>query len=168
LRADRIVVTDQPADQPGERCPGCQALVRAGVSWCTLCYADLRPAPPRSAAPEADLTSAGASFDPLTAPLALLEHRLESAAQGDQEPEPAATPGWPCLGCGTTVDLDLAACGTCGVGFLDRPGPRDDDLVQRLTRGGVPKMTQAVIIGGGSVLIIVVLIVLAYIGSALL
>ena len=27
------------------RCPQCAAHVRAGSEWCTLCYADLRPAP---------------------------------------------------------------------------------------------------------------------------
>jgi hypothetical protein len=28
------------------RCPRCSAHVRTGSDWCTLCYADLRPAPP--------------------------------------------------------------------------------------------------------------------------
>jgi hypothetical protein len=28
------------------RCPRCLAFVRAGSDWCTLCYTDLRPAPP--------------------------------------------------------------------------------------------------------------------------
>ena len=27
------------------RCPRCSAHVRTGSDWCTLCYADLRPAP---------------------------------------------------------------------------------------------------------------------------
>lgn len=38
------------------RCPQCSAHVRAGSDWCTLCYADLRPAPapqPVAAAPVA-------------------------------------------------------------------------------------------------------------------
>ena len=35
------------------RCPRCSAHVRAGSDWCTLCYADLRPAPPVAAAVEA-------------------------------------------------------------------------------------------------------------------
>jgi hypothetical protein len=29
-------------------CPRCGAHARRGAQWCTLCYADLRPAPPRS------------------------------------------------------------------------------------------------------------------------
>jgi hypothetical protein len=28
-----------------DRCPSCAAAVRRGAEWCTLCYADLRPAP---------------------------------------------------------------------------------------------------------------------------
>ena len=28
-----------------DRCPSCAAAVRRGAQWCTLCYADLRPAP---------------------------------------------------------------------------------------------------------------------------
>jgi len=28
------------------RCPGCQAHVAQDAEWCSLCYADLRPAPP--------------------------------------------------------------------------------------------------------------------------
>lgn len=40
-------------------CPSCQALVKAGADWCTLCYADLRPAP----APESEpaLASGGSA-----------------------------------------------------------------------------------------------------------
>ncbi len=37
------------------RCPRCSAHLRAGSEWCTLCYADLRPAPeppPATAAPD--------------------------------------------------------------------------------------------------------------------
>ena len=37
---------------PSVRCPRCSAHVRAGSDWCTLCYADLRPAPPEPITPE--------------------------------------------------------------------------------------------------------------------
>ena len=33
------------------RCPQCSAQVRTGTDWCTLCFANLRPAPAVSAAP---------------------------------------------------------------------------------------------------------------------
>ena len=45
------------------RCPRCSAHVRTGSDWCTLCYADLRPAPP-VAEPVAALEP-----EPLTAPV---------------------------------------------------------------------------------------------------
>jgi hypothetical protein len=56
------------------RCPQCAAHVRAGSDWCTLCYADLRPAP----APEPP-----AALEPVTA--AAPEPELEA------EPVPVAT-----------------------------------------------------------------------------
>ena len=34
------------------RCPQCAAHVRTGSDWCTLCYADLRPAPEPAAVAE--------------------------------------------------------------------------------------------------------------------
>jgi hypothetical protein len=40
------------------RCPRCSAHVRTGSDWCTLCYADLRPAPEVAAAPSAPATEA--------------------------------------------------------------------------------------------------------------
>ena len=58
------------------RCPQCVGLVRPGQQWCTLCHADLRPAPEPVAQelPVADLSAAPAeqaptSYDPLTDPL---------------------------------------------------------------------------------------------------
>jgi hypothetical protein len=96
-------VTDQFAD----RCPQCAAAVRPGAQWCTLCFADLRPrdaAPAEPAPATAAAETSGAStvsgaslaFDPLTAPLALLEHGQfggaapESAAPESAAPESAA------------------------------------------------------------------------------
>lgn len=37
------------------RCPCCAALVRPGAPWCTLCYADLRPAPEPEREPASEL-----------------------------------------------------------------------------------------------------------------
>jgi hypothetical protein len=61
------------------RCPQCVALVRPGQPWCTLCHADLRPAPdpvveePQAALPvtltSAALTSGVPPVDPVTDPL---------------------------------------------------------------------------------------------------
>jgi hypothetical protein len=33
------------------RCPACGSLVRPGADWCSLCHADLRPAPERTPEP---------------------------------------------------------------------------------------------------------------------
>ena len=45
------------------RCPRCSAHVRTGSDWCTLCYADLRPAPPVAE------PVAAREPEPLTAPV---------------------------------------------------------------------------------------------------
>ena len=38
---------------PSVRCPRCSAHLRAGSDWCSLCFADLRPAPEPPPAPVA-------------------------------------------------------------------------------------------------------------------
>lgn len=47
---------------PSVRCPRCSAHLRAGSDWCSLCYADLRPAPaeppPAPAAPPGEAVPA--------------------------------------------------------------------------------------------------------------
>jgi hypothetical protein len=190
--ADDIVVTDQ-ADV---RCPKCSALVREGSPWCTLCYADLRPQPvaahPTGVAadlvPEPSYAAAGAPFDPLTAPLSMIEgagldlHQASSAAVAPAfaaEAVPAeiaqadaATPvtppaGWPCSRCATLVSFDDMACTTCGTPFL-AGAASDADLISRFGRGGLSKTTKALIIGGGSFAIIVVVVSLMYLASLFL
>ena len=53
------------------RCPRCSAHVRTGSDWCTLCYADLRPAPPVVAAAEAPEPAAvPARVEPVELPVA--------------------------------------------------------------------------------------------------
>jgi hypothetical protein len=50
---------------PALRCPRCSAQVFAGSDWCTLCYADLRPAPPEPpAAPPVERALATAPVGP--------------------------------------------------------------------------------------------------------
>ena len=114
-----------------ERCPACGAAVRASADWCTLCYADLRPAPPPpepvaapvpvaapipvavSVAATAVQGSAVGGPDPLSAPLALLDGSVV---------EPAATPvvqvgRWPCFGCQASNLMTDDACMSCGLPF---------------------------------------------------
>lgn len=55
----------EPAALLPERCPHCNARVR-GQQWCTLCHADLRPAPRSAAARHAsDLDTAALDTAPL-------------------------------------------------------------------------------------------------------
>lgn len=84
------------------RCPHCRAGVRPGAPWCTLCHADLRPAPP--AVPE----PTPAAVDPLTAPAAAL----------GLPPRPGSEPTWPCSTCGAANPIAANACASCGAGFL--------------------------------------------------
>jgi hypothetical protein len=188
--ADDIVVTDQP----DVRCPKCSALVRAGSPWCTLCYADLRPQPvavqpvdiahatPQTARePEPSYAAAGGSFDPLTAPLSMLEAATgypqaapltatgtpDAVETGASDPRPAAPEqpaGWPCSRCATLVSFDDMSCTTCGTPFL-AGGAGDADLIARIGRGGLSKTMKALIIGGGSFAIIVVIVSLMYLAS---
>jgi hypothetical protein len=132
----------------GSRCPACGAATPESGSWCSLCYADLRPVPAaavpatRHVAAEGDPTAAPGTLedappDPLTAPIsAVLEPptapvaaaavaAVPDAAAGPSE---AALPGvaapvpdaasWPCSRCGACVPLLLDACQECGAGFL--------------------------------------------------
>ena len=52
---------------PADRCPRCSAHVRAGSGWCTLCYTDLRPAPPEPATVAAAVSPLPATPDPVVA-----------------------------------------------------------------------------------------------------
>lgn len=75
------------------RCPRCSAHVRAGSQWCTLCYADLRPAAPEPQ-PEPVPTS-----EPAVAPVQRPVVDDEAPAKPEQAPvrrgkhaRPAAEP----------------------------------------------------------------------------
>ncbi len=99
-------------------CPTCGSALRPGQPWCTLCYADLRPAPEpapepaREAAPEP-------SPEPERAPVTLPAGLVVDPVQ----PLPVA-PAWPCTGCGSANPYDLDACAGCGQAFL--AGARHD------------------------------------------
>ena len=105
-------------------CPSCGAGVRPDAPWCSLCYHDLRPAPPTVVAPEP--TPAYGGHDPLTAPL--LDVLLPAApvtAPAPEAPAPAVpvaeapgTAAWPCTRCGTRNALTADICRDCGSSFL--------------------------------------------------
>lgn len=114
--------TGQPVDEPvitalvAERCPACGARLAPAAQWCSLCYADLRPAPasPASAAASAVTVSSRAENDPAYGTSAA------APVTGVPSPSPGTTgrPTWPCTACGVSVDVDLDACPACGTGFL--------------------------------------------------
>ena len=147
LIADDIVVTDQ-ADV---RCPQCAALVRAGSQWCTLCFADLRPAPAPAAVAVLEPSHAGAP------------RQLAGTATADSGVKAV---GWPCTHCEAVVSFDETTCPTCGAGFLE--GARGEpDILDRIGRSGLPKSTQFMIIMGGAFAIIAVVIGALYIFGAI-
>jgi Zn finger protein HypA/HybF involved in hydrogenase expression len=164
--ADDIVVTD---DTDG-RCPRCGAHVRSDAPWCTLCYADLRPAPASAPAAVASVpvssVPAGADqalpFDPLTAPLAL----IEAGANGELLTAPEKVTGWPCTRCASVVSFDESACPACGTGFLDGASG-EPDFAQRIGRRGISTGAQVMIIAGGSVALIALITALLFIAGAI-
>lgn len=132
------------------RCPSCGASVRAGVDWCSLCYADLRPAPPpppppppppapepvavpvaAATAPAATVPAAAAPGgpDPLSAPYdAILGATLAGTPLAG---EPEKAPTWPCFECGGANPFDVMGCETCGAGFGARLATRRDETSRR-------------------------------------
>ena len=114
--------------------------------------------------------TAGVSFDPLTAPLALLERASGEQLSGEPgsdgqlgessvAPKPAY---WPCLRCGANVSIEESACTSCGAGFLETPEvPRT--ATHGLRHGGeISNQTKALIMIGGSLGLLVVLLGLMY------
>lgn len=123
-----------------DRCPQCSATVRPDADWCTLCYADLRPAPPPAPepAPEpvaampahvmaAAVANAGLSapgFDALSAPLDVVTGLGAPAAA-----EPTAVAGfWPCLRCRAANSMERDVCKDCGLPFGSGLGEKPVEL----------------------------------------
>ena len=67
---------------PAVRCPRCSAQVRAGSDWCTLCYADLRPAPPEPVAPEPVVPEPTPALQPAPAQAAIEDNLSEPQPAG--------------------------------------------------------------------------------------
>jgi RNA polymerase subunit RPABC4/transcription elongation factor Spt4 len=174
-------VTVEVATEGGARCPHCAALVHGDSAWCSLCYADLRPAPQPSAlpapqpsalpAPQQPVPPQTGAFDPLTAPLGLLAGVAGSepavAAVATAESATASSEAWPCLHCGVRVPLEENACPSCGTGFLEGAIPGEATL-GRLGNAAASKQTKAFIMIGGSVGLLGVLLALMYVLGAVL
>jgi hypothetical protein len=179
----------------GSRCPACGAATPEGVPWCSLCYADLRPAPapdvpaptpePSAAVPtEAPGAVVGAASDPLTAPIATLlgapaeplpaavpaaSPALPAVVALDAELDPAEAVTWPCLRCRAAVPLALDACPECGAGFL--AGAVAPATVSLPIVGNLTRFTSAQRFGlaaGLATCLIVLFFAIATIGHAVL
>jgi hypothetical protein len=135
----------------GDRCPHCSAALPAAATWCSLCYADLRPAPspdpltaPIGVLVGAELPLApaavAAGVDPLNAPLDVLVGAVPPApgagAGAATEPDrPRAT--WPCARCQGRTPIEETACAGCGAPFgtglsdggRELPGTRSSRLI---------------------------------------
>lgn len=179
------VTVDSLTGAAPDRCPRCASLVRPGSQWCTLCYADLRPAPapppqpepqplppPLATAQPAPAAASSDIFDPLTAPLALLERGAEDPAPGlAPAANPVAQPatkqaGWPCASCGATVPLDDPTCTSCGAGFLEGTLPVDP-VLGRLSKGAVTNQAKVFIMVGGSLGLLVLILGAMYVLGAI-
>ncbi len=101
---------------PLTACPACGAALRPGAPWCTLCYADLRPAPEPEPA-----STIGEYAEPAPTPLTLSQPPAGTVPSAGTDP---LGPTWPCSRCGGRNALALAACTACGASFL--AAVRDD------------------------------------------
>ena len=122
--------------ETASRCPHCRASVRPGAPWCTLCHADLRPAPepvaePVAAAP-APLAPVVRALDPLTAPAPAL----------GLPPKPGDEPTWPCATCGAANPIAANACTSCGAGFLAGLRESEAPLLELPGVGDLTKMSR--------------------------
>lgn len=132
------------------RCPHCRASVRPGAPWCTLCHADLRPAPEPAPEPVPVVAPPVApGLDPLTAPA--VQAGLP-ATSGDAI--------WPCTTCGAGNPISLDACAACGAGFL--AGLRDSEgpLLELPGVGDLTRMSrgQRMLLAFGVVVAVIALV----------
>jgi hypothetical protein len=136
-------------------CPSCGASVRVDAPWCSLCHADLRPAPePSPVQPEVVV-------DPLTAPLLdLVLPRVEVPVLEPEVPVAAPAPEayWPCARCESPNAITANMCGTCGYGFLGAP---DRISLVLPVVGDVTKLSRAQRFGVAAAVVAVFVIPLA-------
>lgn len=122
------------------RCPHCRASVRPGAPWCTLCHADLRPAP---------------------APVP--EQPVRAVLPEVPEPEAkAGDPTWPCTTCGASNALTNDACVACGAGFLSGLRESEGPLLEIPGVGDLTRISrgQRMLLALGVVLAVVALVAL--------
>jgi hypothetical protein len=148
------------------RCPSCAATLREGAPWCTLCFADLRPAP---APPPVDLpvpTAAAYGLpapDPLTAPTAELGLPEQVPVAPTTVPG-APDPTWPCATCGAANGLTADVCAACGAGFLAGLRETEAPLLALPVVGDLGAMSRAQRLGLAAALVLAVVALTALLG----
>ena len=148
VRADLGGVEDPYADllspAAASRCPACAAALRPGAPWCTLCYADLRPAADAEPEPVVARTTSYAALDvdPLTAPAEALGLPVRPRPGSEAAPGPVTTL-WPCTACESSNPYSVSVCLACGTAFLAAVREAEGPLLElpgvgdltRLSRG---------------------------------
>lgn len=121
---------DLGAGPRGTACPACGAALRPDAPWCTLCFADLCPAPgpaaARAPAPAADPAAAAArapapAADPASAAArAAVAVGTDDVRAGTQPVAPVLGdgPSWPCSRCAAANGYERDTCRACGASFL--------------------------------------------------
>ncbi len=161
---DPIADVLTPVDQA--RCPSCAAALRPGAPWCTLCYADLRPAPspgvpPVTAVPAQVLGSSG-TLDPLTAPASAFGLPDRSRAGEPAPPAPEAT--WPCVACGCANALSQDTCTACGAGFLAGLRASEGPLLELPVVGDLAALSRGQRLGLAAGVVLALLALIALLG----
>ncbi len=126
------------------RCPHCRASVRPGAPWCTLCHADLRPAP------------APVVMAPVTVPAPVAAPRPAAPAEGD--------PTWPCTTCGASNSLAHDACSACGAGFLAGLRESEGPLLELPGVGDLTRLSRGQRMGVAFGVVLAVIAVVALLG----
>jgi hypothetical protein len=160
------------------RCPRCDAHVRGDADWCTLCYADLRPAPEPAAEPAPAAQPEPAAVEPveaepdapeltgLAAELTGLAAELTGLAPGPAASVPGGkharrAPGEQARGVEGLEGVDVDA-------MLAQLAAESDSGLGPLAGRLQTKESKAVVIGGGIVVVALVLFVLMAVLGALL
>ncbi|MBW3641146.1 MAG: zinc ribbon domain-containing protein [Actinobacteria bacterium] len=165
VRADPTSVEDPYADLLGPaavmRCPACAAALRPGAPWCTLCYADLRPAAAPVPEPVVARATAHAAldFDPLTAPAQALGLPASRAAGPD-----LAAISWPCMACETSNPYTVSVCTACGSAFLAGLREAEGPLLELPGVGDLTKLSRGQRLGLAAGVVLAISVFTALVG----
>lgn len=160
---------DPTAELVDTRCPSCAATLRPGAPWCTLCYADLRPAPE----PEPVPVLAPEPVPPTPPPLLVAPPTPAGTPSAPHAPAvtPSAPapgerpdPTWPCATCGVVNALTLSACAGCGAGFLSGLRASEGPLLELPVVGDLGALSRGQRLGLAAGVVLAVIALVAVLG----